>query len=62
MWQDMGTYWALRGSGPATPPTVKRLDYVQLKYQKLCIGVWDDDVYTPLNRDELKWHYDQATA
>ena len=54
------------------PPTVKKIDYVtinkgaQLLVQgkgfsgtgegKLAIGVWDDDKYTPLYRDQLEWH------
>jgi len=65
-YQDMKTYWAWRGEPlekevngkkvkyvPPTP-TVKKLDYAtnRLGYS-LCIGVWDDDKYTPLHRDEL---------
>jgi hypothetical protein len=60
MWQDMKMYWAWRGDGKKIlpVPTQKRLDYATLFRgteikMKLCIGVWDDEVYTPLHRDEL---------
>ena len=66
MWQDMKMYWAWRGPYKDSkgkiiftqPPTAKRLDYTTLRkgtpYEmKLCIGVWDDGIYTPLHRNEL---------
>lgn len=39
---------------------IKR-DYITINkgfpnQMSLCIGIWEDDVYTPLNRDELEWH------
>lgn len=42
-------------------PSKKRLDYVTINKgrpteMKLCIGVWDNEVYTPLSRDELEFH------
>ena len=56
-WQDKGLYWA-NGEGPT--PTQKSIDYVEIIYpntqQSLAIGVWNDDKYTPMNRDELAWH------
>lgn len=61
MWQDMKLYWAWRGkTKDITPvPTKKRLDYVTLRKgsiceMNLCIGVWDDEKYTPLHREELE--------
>lgn len=57
----MKLYWAWRGKEDTTtlPPTKKRLDYTTLRkdspYEmKLCIGVWDDEKYTLLNRNELE--------
>lgn len=46
------------------PPTTKRLDYVTIDKgaateHKLCIGVWDDEKYTPLHRNELEFHIKQ---
>lgn len=75
MWIDKKTYWAwnkprLDKDGKIIPvpptPTKKRLDYVSVNIspngtQRLCIGVWDDDKYTPVNRDELEWHAKQRT-
>ena len=62
-WFDYKTYWYSMGNVPSrgTPPTKKRLAYVTLYAGKptqmqLCIGVWDDDVYTELNQDELVFH------
>ena len=59
-WQDKGLYWA-NGEGPT--PTKKTIEYAEIIYpnnpetkQKLAIGVWDDDKYTPMHRDELAWH------
>ena len=56
-WQDKGLYWA-NGEGPT--PTKKTIDYVEVKYPKssfkIAIGVWDDDKYTELHRDELDFH------
>ena len=49
---DAGTFvW------PPTP-TVKKLDYATVcqgtpSEHQMCIGVWDDDVYTELHRDEF---------
>jgi len=58
VWEDMGLYWAWRsrpnGRLPHPPPTVKRLDYLQVDNMKICIGVWDDDKYTPVNRKEAE--------
>lgn len=62
MWQDMGLYWAWRGKERcfSEPPTNKRLEYARINYQKItmriCCGVFDDDKYTEINRDEIKWH------
>lgn len=71
-WQDMKLYWAWRGACPdrakgevpPPPPTIKKLDYVTINKntpceQSLCIGVWDDDKYTPLHRTELEFHLKQ---
>ena len=65
-WQDKGLYWA-NGEGPT--PTKKTIDYVEIIYpnnpeknQKLAIGVWDDDKYTPLSRDELLFHFKQRAT
>jgi hypothetical protein len=65
-WQDKGLYWA-NGEGPT--PTKKTIDYAEIIYpnnpetnQKLAIGVWDDDKYTPLNRDELLFHFKQKAT
>jgi hypothetical protein len=63
-WENMGMYWAWRlspnGKPFHRPPTTKKLDYANLGSYSLCIGVWDDDKYTPLNRTELtkrfNWH------
>lgn len=64
MWIDKKVYWQWKedrkiiDSVPPAP-SVKTLDYIQLgrhSNNKLCIGVWDDSVYTPLNRDELIFH------
>ena len=63
-WQDMKTYWAWRKEGKPTspPPTVKKLDYATNRLgDSLCIGVWDDDKYTPLHRDELSSRMTQYT-
>lgn len=49
-------------------PTTKKLDYVTINASgpgakmQLCIGVWDDDRYTPLHRDELEFHLKQYTC
>lgn len=45
-------------------PTKKKLDYVTINKgcvgaMRLCIGVWDDEKYTPLYRDELEFHTKQ---
>jgi hypothetical protein len=65
-WFDCKTYWRMLGTPEPgkpypPPPTKKRLDYVTLHEGKpcqmqLCIGVWDDDKYTELHRDELAFH------
>lgn len=58
MWEDMGLYWAWRTTSNGRPfhpsPTVKKLDYARVGNMSLCIGVWDDDKYTPVNRNELE--------
>lgn len=67
MWQDMGLYWAWRGSGgpDCRPPIEKRLEYVTVRYDdwvpspmtmSICCGVFDGDKYTEKHRDEIKWH------
>lgn len=63
MWQDMKLYWAWRGKNNPKdgPPTKKTIDYVTLHKgtpceSKTAIGVWDNDKYTPLFRDELEFH------
>jgi len=49
------------------PPTTKRIDYVSVSKgvvgheHSLAIGVWDDDKYTPINRDELEFFARQYT-
>ena len=57
----------MKSNTPVPPiPTRKKLDYVTVngegsagvKFQ-LCIGVWDDDKYTPLHRDQLEFHLKQ---
>lgn len=57
-WEDMGLYWAWRlkrdGELRHPPPTVKKLDYLILGTTKICVGVWDDDKYTPVNREEAE--------
>ena len=72
MWTNEKTYWAWREteaqakkrieakvSIPPTP-TEKKLDYIKINGKfSLCIGVWDDDKYTPLHRDELEFHLKQ---
>lgn len=71
-WQDMGMYWAWRKPSHdkdgkvipcPPPPTVKRLQYITftdfIPTMRLCVGVWDDDKFTELHRDEMalimKW-------
>lgn len=49
------------------PPSNKRIDYVTIAkgvvgYEhNLAIGVWDDDIYTPVNRNDLEFHTRQYT-
>ena len=59
----MKTYWAWRKPGLPSEdtPTVKKLDYVDLGSHKLCIGVWDNEKYTPLHRAELESYYKRLT-
>lgn len=62
-WEDMGLYWAWRGAPENyvdNPPTKKRIEYVTLVSSvegglslKLACGVWDDDKFTPLYRDQI---------
>jgi hypothetical protein len=73
IWEDKKLYWALRGNATAKslaelppPPTKKRLDYVTINKglpteHRHCIGVWDDDIHTPLGRDEFEFHTKQYT-
>jgi len=69
MWIDNKTHWAWKGPSYdkngkflVTPmPTQKKLDYITINKglkneSKLCIGVWDDEKYMPLHRNELEWH------
>lgn len=48
-------------------PTVKKLDYITINKDvqnfkhKLCIGVYDNDTYRPLHRDELESRTRQYT-
>jgi hypothetical protein len=67
MWQNMGMYWAWRGKERcfSEPPTEKRLEYVSVHYpdwkpkpmtMQICCGVFDDDKYTELHREQIKWH------
>ena len=58
---DKKLYWSLKDGEQA--PTKKKIDYAQIKYPKnpetsfsLAIGVWDDDKYSELHRDELEFH------
>jgi hypothetical protein len=74
MWQDMVMYWAWRGKErpqkeQANPPTRKRLEYVKIHYpnchpeqmaMSICCGVFDDDKYRELHREEIKWHEDNG--
>ena len=73
MWEDMKLYWAWRGvdTGQYLPktPTDKRLEYVVIHYpdwvpepmtMKICCGVFDNDKYTELHRDEIKWHQEHG--
>lgn len=52
---------------PLPVPTIKKIDYVTINKgvvdheHKLAIGVWDDDKYTPLHRDELEFFTRQYT-
>lgn len=70
-WFNCKTYWSAIGKmtkeemaagiKPPPPPTKKTLDYVTLYVgtpteMQLCIGVWDDYLYSELNREELAWH------
>ena len=62
MWQDMGHYWAWRGSGKPTekPPTEKRIQYATItngsSMMRLAVTVFEDGVAREINRDELAWH------
>lgn len=58
-WEDCGMYWAWRGHGePTSPqPTAKRLEYTEIHPSfRICCGVWDDNKYTPLHREEIAAH------
>jgi hypothetical protein len=67
-WKDMGLYWAWMSLDAMTPPpTVKKREYVQIRHNTgltmaLCVGVFDDDKYTPMNRGELEWHVKQGAT
>jgi len=66
---DEKLYWAwretpeeclqrIKSNIPVPPtPTVKVLDYKEScdGEHKMCIGVWDDDVYTELYRDGISY-------
>lgn len=58
-WEDKGTHWAQRGTG-GRPPTAKTIQYADIAHKeiqmRLATGVWDDNLYTPLFRNELAWH------
>lgn len=73
MWQDMKMYWAWRSLEPCDydPPTNKRLAYANVRYERwnpkplnlqICCGVFDDDKYTPLHRDEILWHQNNGAV
>jgi hypothetical protein len=55
---DKQLYWSLKDGEQA--PTKKTIDYAQINYPKqsfkLAIGVWDDNKYLELHRDELDFH------
>ena len=55
---DKKLYWSLKDGEQA--PTKKKIDYAKIKYHqssfRLAIGVWDDDKYSELHRDELEFH------
>lgn len=57
-WQDMKTYWAWRGTSipNSKPPTKKTLDYVSVGDHNLCMGVWDNENYTPLHQEDLEFY------
>lgn len=55
-WIDQGTYWSWPSSRKVghPPPSNKQLHYVRVGIQhSLCVGVWNDGIYTALNRQEL---------
>lgn len=65
MWEDMVLYWAWRGKSQANkpPPTIKRIEYAEIPGigMKLATTVFDNDVATETNRQELSWLMSQAT-
>lgn len=70
VWNDEILYWQQSGAtGVSKPPTTKRLEYAVIKYPEMkpspvtmniCCGVYDDDKYIELNRDEIQWHADHG--
>jgi hypothetical protein len=60
-WEDMGIYWARRGTEPHTPaPTCRELVYSRVVSSvgvcmDICTEVIDDGVPHKVNQGELLW-------
>lgn len=60
-WVDKVLYWAGTAEDVGRPPTEKRLSYCSLSYpsgakMKICNGVYENEVLTPLHVNEIQWH------
>ena len=64
-WIDRKTFWEWTGPDSIWEeaeqllriippvPSIKKLDYISIGDSRQCIGVWDDERYTPLFRKEF---------